>query len=608
MAVVRRARWFPVLLCCLLVAAVVVVDSEVAVAVVPGDNGRIAFVSDRDGNDEIYLMGADGSDLVNLTNHPANDRAPAWSPDGLRITFVSNRDGNDEIYVMDADGSNLVNLTNNPARDGEPTWSPDGRIIAFTSESGIFAIDADGANRLRLTDPASGLGELAWALGAVDSSPVWSSQPQPHRHRIAFVRTFSGATADESAAIVYTIESVWWEAATGVPVPVQSTEGGWNSGGIDWAPDHAYMAVARVGTNDTQANLLLVSESGEVEIPNPGGASHLVDPAIAPDGSRIATTVSDLAISPAEIMIINPDGTDPVNLTNHPAWDSQPAWQPLNPIPIGLVDPGTGKWYLRDATGRVTTFYFGIGGTIVSADLPFLGDWDCDGIDTPGVYRQSNDTVYLRNSNTTGFGELSFRIDIAGFNADPPGAISRDRGGVLAGDWDGDGCDTVGVFSKGEVFISNTLPPSGATFAAEQTYRFGSEFSNGRRPFSGDFNGDGMETVGVQYYYSAAHVHLNDVAPTGPVASVDQQFWYGTHGDIVFVGDWTGDGIDTVGAFRRNFGTIGRSVEPGAFFFRFTNTTGFADRQYLNHFGEYGPYAQIHWNVVSGDFSPSPGR
>ena len=86
--------------------------------------GRIAFVSDRDGNVEIYVMDADGSNLTNLTNNPAYDWLPVWSPDGSRIAFVSDRDGNWEIYVVDADGSNLTNLTNNPADDLLPAWSP----------------------------------------------------------------------------------------------------------------------------------------------------------------------------------------------------------------------------------------------------------------------------------------------------------------------------------------------------------------------------------------------------------------------------------------------------------------------------------------------------
>jgi Tol biopolymer transport system component len=88
------------------------------------DGTKIAFQSDRDGNFEIYVMDADGSDPVNLTNNPAYDAQPAWSPDGTRIAFHSYRDGNYEIYVMGADGSNPVRLTDNPEGDGYPAWSP----------------------------------------------------------------------------------------------------------------------------------------------------------------------------------------------------------------------------------------------------------------------------------------------------------------------------------------------------------------------------------------------------------------------------------------------------------------------------------------------------
>jgi dipeptidyl aminopeptidase/acylaminoacyl peptidase len=78
---------------------------EPAGAAFPGKNGKIAFMSDRDGNEEVYVMNPDGSGPVNLTNNPAIDLKPAWSPDGKRIAFASNRDGGDfnsfEIYVMD---------------------------------------------------------------------------------------------------------------------------------------------------------------------------------------------------------------------------------------------------------------------------------------------------------------------------------------------------------------------------------------------------------------------------------------------------------------------------------------------------------------------------
>src|SRR5262245_45351695 len=61
---------------------------------------RLAFTTNRDGNKEIYVMHADGSNLVNLTNHPDDDYSPAWSPDGMRIAFTSSRNGSEQIYVM----------------------------------------------------------------------------------------------------------------------------------------------------------------------------------------------------------------------------------------------------------------------------------------------------------------------------------------------------------------------------------------------------------------------------------------------------------------------------------------------------------------------------
>ena len=79
--------------------------------------GQIAIVSDRDGNPEIYVMNIDGSGITRLTDNPAGDFHPAWSPDGTRIAFVSGSDGNQEIYVMGADGSDVTRLTNDPARE-----------------------------------------------------------------------------------------------------------------------------------------------------------------------------------------------------------------------------------------------------------------------------------------------------------------------------------------------------------------------------------------------------------------------------------------------------------------------------------------------------------
>jgi len=87
--------------------------------------GLIAFSSQRDGYNEIYVMNADGSGLTNLTNNSADDWSPAWSADGAKIAFSSDRDGNAEIYVMNADGSGQTRLTNNSADDWSPAWSPE---------------------------------------------------------------------------------------------------------------------------------------------------------------------------------------------------------------------------------------------------------------------------------------------------------------------------------------------------------------------------------------------------------------------------------------------------------------------------------------------------
>jgi len=98
-------------------------------------NGKIAFVRHRDGNQEIYVMDADGTDQTNLTNDSVNDDySPVSSPDGTKIAFIKNLSGNPEVYVMNADGSGQTNLTNNPADDWEPTWLPLPSAVGGTGE------------------------------------------------------------------------------------------------------------------------------------------------------------------------------------------------------------------------------------------------------------------------------------------------------------------------------------------------------------------------------------------------------------------------------------------------------------------------------------------
>ena len=85
----------------------------------------VLFLSNRDGDMEIYVMRADGSRQTQLTNNDAQDVEAVWSPDGSHVAFTSNRDGNNEIYVMNADGKEQTRLTNHSALDSSPQWSPD---------------------------------------------------------------------------------------------------------------------------------------------------------------------------------------------------------------------------------------------------------------------------------------------------------------------------------------------------------------------------------------------------------------------------------------------------------------------------------------------------
>lgn len=127
------------------------------------DGKRIAFVSDRDGNSEIYWIRPDGSELTRVTNHPALDSHPRWSRDGQWLAFVSYRGGNSDIWICRPDGQALRNLSNHPAHDAHPAWSPDGKHIAFVS-------DRDGGFDIyRMAVPAD-LAQVAAALPEKEST------------------------------------------------------------------------------------------------------------------------------------------------------------------------------------------------------------------------------------------------------------------------------------------------------------------------------------------------------------------------------------------------------------------------------------------------------
>ena len=150
------------------------------------DMGQIAFISDRDGSREIYVMNADGSGQTRLTSNSASEADPVWSSDGTKIAFSSNVDGNEDIYLINADGSGLVRLTDHPAADRNPAWSPDGTRIVFVSQRDaipdfegppqeLYIMNNDGSQQTRLTNNTTS-----------DYCPAWS----PVNDLIAFSSFF----------------------------------------------------------------------------------------------------------------------------------------------------------------------------------------------------------------------------------------------------------------------------------------------------------------------------------------------------------------------------------------------------------------------------------
>lgn len=272
----------------------------------------IAFDSDRDSNWEVYSMGPDGSNTVNLTNNPAEDRNPAWSPDGSQIAFISNRDNGKEggqfIYVMNADGSNVRQLTFDNGSDW-PDWSNDGSRITYTRNDDIYVIDADGNGQpINLTN---------------SPEKDWKSNWSPDGKRIAWL---SGSGPNWNAFIM---------DANGSNVKQITDNGNVNS--ALWTIDGR--VITGWGWKDQQEfchNCLVNIDNMEIEDGGGKGDIQRYLPFWTSTGDRVELVGGNFFSGNEEIYLIGqtlPDtlgiGIGAVNLTNNPAQDRNADW-PVN--------------------------------------------------------------------------------------------------------------------------------------------------------------------------------------------------------------------------------------------------------------------------------------
>lgn len=131
------------------------------------DGRQLAFTSTRDGNQEVYVVSADGGDWFRITSDPAHDAHPAWSPSGDQIAFATDRWGDLEIAVVKSDGTQLRRLTFSPGLDDFPAWSPDGRSLAFSSQR-------DGNREVYTLEVESGTATRRTNRPRIDDFPCWT--------------------------------------------------------------------------------------------------------------------------------------------------------------------------------------------------------------------------------------------------------------------------------------------------------------------------------------------------------------------------------------------------------------------------------------------------
>ncbi|MHB0935242.1 MAG: DPP IV N-terminal domain-containing protein [Armatimonadota bacterium] len=280
--------------------------------------GRIAFVSDRDGTTEIYVMNADGTDPRRLTTDGMRKDEIAISPDGRKVAYAAKGTGKWQIFIVDIDGTGLRQLTNNGRDNWRPSFSPDSRtLVYFSSVSGgndeIFTMSEDGGNQTRLTENTS-----------MDVLPVFT----PDGTKIVFGSNRSGRyqlhvmNSDGSNPQQLTFDTALklYHDIGPDGARIATTYGGQLVADYGGSGMYGYIAGGRIATMNM--------DGGDLRLLTDLGADN-DKPVYNPDGSKIA--FSSNRDGQWEIYVMNPDGSGQTRLTNHPANDWYPAWGPAHP-------------------------------------------------------------------------------------------------------------------------------------------------------------------------------------------------------------------------------------------------------------------------------------
>lgn len=278
-------------------------------------SGTIAFVSERTGNDELYVMDADGTGVERLTNNPGFDRAPSWDSSGTQLAFNSRRaphEDRPEIYRMDFPSRTIERVTDAPAEHQRGSWTPDGDAIVF--QRGNF-FDGFGIWRHDLATGAEV--ELVAFPGRISAAPSIS----PDGSQLVF------QSNHESSGIfpfrLYTVD-----LATGTVEPFFHAATG-SDDGPRWSPDGTKVAFS---SSRDGSSSLFVAEPATGEIRRLTGLdSSDISPAWSPDGSSLVFQ-SDRVDDDGGIHVINVAS----GRTEYRGEGRTPVWSPTDRRNLGL--------------------------------------------------------------------------------------------------------------------------------------------------------------------------------------------------------------------------------------------------------------------------------